>query len=128
MSWAEKLEVVWPGRREAEWTWGCALQAVGSPSEYMTRGWSSVLWGLGKQLPCRTQRDSREAEARPSIRYEGLKDAGGSKDRKKSQRWCIHMSVQAGVLCSWGGRGERRASPPCDLSVAIGEHSKSSKL
>lgn len=47
MSWAEKLKVVWQGCCEAEWRLGCALQAVGSPFEYMRRG--VVQCGVGSR-------------------------------------------------------------------------------
>lgn len=53
---------------------------------------------LGKQLQCGAQRDSLEPEARPSVRHEGLKDAGGSKDRKKSSE--IQHSRVSSSRCS----------------------------
>lgn len=43
---------------------------------------------------------------------------------RSPQTSSIRVSVQAGVLCSWGGRGKRRDSLPCDLSVASGNTAK----
>lgn len=45
------------------------------------KGSGLVRFSLGSTAPAWNVRESREPEARPAVRREGLKDAGGSEER-----------------------------------------------